>query len=194
LTIGTFDVLGNLNAIIGLGETQDLVHILSAPRVVTLSNETADIQQSILVPQPSQVAAGATTTTSTLPVIGVAYHAIKLELKVTPQITAESDVILDVDLSREFVATGSATASSNIESRQAHTKVLVKNGQTAVIGGVYQNDSLVTEAGLPWLKDIPLFGYLFKSVDKSKTKNELLLFLTPRILNAEKGLIKEEAL
>jgi type IV pilus assembly protein PilQ len=69
-----------------------------------------------------------------------------------------------------------------VNTRAAKTKVMVKNGQTAVIGGIYQSDSQIGESKVPWLADIPLFGWLFKSRNTKNQKNELLIFLTPRIL------------
>lgn len=194
ISIGTFDVLGNINAAIGLGESQDLVHILSSPRIVTLNNVEASIKQSINIPIPQQVVAATGSPSTISPVVGYGSKSVALTLKVTPQITAESDVIMAVDLAREFVPSGLPSATSNTENREAHTTVLVKNGQTAVIGGVYQNDAIYSEQGMPLLKDIPVLGYLFKGTNKTKTKNELLLFLTPRILNAEKSMMKEETL
>jgi type IV pilus assembly protein PilQ len=120
------------------------------------------------------------------------FRDIVLSLKVTPQITAEGSVIMDIDVKREFpgpVIDG--TSDSAINTRQAKTKVLVSNGQTAVIGGIYQSDEGNSESGIPVLKDIPVFGWLFKGKSQTRTKNELLVFLTPRILNAkEQGVVE----
>jgi type IV pilus assembly protein PilQ len=69
-----------------------------------------------------------------------------------------------------------------VNSRSAKTKVLVKNGQTAVIGGIYQSDQSLSEAKVPWVGDIPILGWLFKNHSQDNQKNELLIFLTPRIL------------
>ena len=198
LSIGTFDLFGNLNASIGLAENQDLVRILSAPKVVTLNNEKATINQSVAIPQPQLAQTTGTgsggSSGTTAPIVGIQYKSAKLELNVTPQITAESDIILDMDITREFFPTAAQNTQPQLESRYAKTKVLVHNGQTAVVGGIYQSDATNSEGGLPWIKDIPVFGYLFKSVQKQKNKNELLVFLTPRILNAEKAFQKEESL
>ena len=105
----------------------------------------------------------------------------------TPQITAEGSVILDVNVERQFAGAivEDRTLARPINSREAKTKVLVPNGQTAVIGGIYQNDETFTEKGVPFLKEIPVLGWLFKSNQQDRNKNELLIFLTPRILNPE---------
>ena len=194
LSIGTFDGLGNLNALIGLQEEQDTVKILSAPRITTMNNVRAVIEQTVNVPVPTLAPTQTGQAATNAPLVGVNRIPIGLKLEVTPQITAESDVIMKVMLSREFVASGAPSALANSERRMAETTVLVKNGQTSVIGGVYQNDSIMSESGVPLLKDIPVLGYLFKGTDKTKIKNELLLFLTPRILNAEKHFSKEDTL
>ena len=96
-------------------------------------------------------------------------------------------MILEVDVNRQFAGAvqEDETQARPINTRAAKTKVLVPNGQTAVIGGIYQNDETFTERGVPWLKEIPVLGWLFKSNQSDRNKNELLIFLTPRILNPE---------
>jgi type IV pilus assembly protein PilQ len=186
LRLGTLDILGDLTAALSLYEKNSLVRIVSSPRIVTMNNEAASIVQStnIPIPQIQQTNNGPTTSYT--------YRPIELRLEVTPQITADNDVIMALTIKREFAA--SIDKTPDINSREAKTKVLVHNGQTAVIGGIYQSDQTDQAAGVPWLKDVPVLGWLFKSTSKSSTKNELLLFLTPRILNAEQGTPKEGTL
>jgi len=107
-----------------------------------------------------------------------------LKLDVTPQVTTDGSVIMKLGVSRQFqgAIVDQAAGSFAVNSREANTKVLVKNGQTAVVGGIYQSDATEGEQGVPGLKDMPLFGWMFKAKDTTKRKSELLIFLTPRIL------------
>jgi type IV pilus assembly protein PilQ len=108
-----------------------------------------------------------------------------MNLDVTPQVANNGNVILDVNVQREFLGAivDEATGAAPVHNREAKTKVMVKNGQTAVIGGIYQNDASNNESGVPFLKDIPIIGFFFRSDNYRKDKTELLLFLTPRILS-----------
>ncbi len=187
ITFGTLDVFGDLSANLRLFESEDLVNIISSPRVVVLNNEQANIVQSQNIPlQSTTVAASGPPVTSTT------YQPIEMKLDVTPQVTSESDIILQLSIKREFA--GSTGNPPDINKREAKTKVLVRNGQTAVVGGVYQSDTTESEGGVPWLRKIPLVGWLFKQKSTNQDKSEMLVFLTPRILNAETALQKENTL
>ncbi len=190
LTWGTFDALGSLSAQLQLFESEQQVRVVSSPRIVTVNNETANISQTVNIPVQAitQSLGQPATTTFT-------FQPIELALKVTPQITAESDVLMQIDLKREFqVGVAVGAVPPNINKRQAQTKVMVRNGQTAVIGGIYQSDSNSDEQGVPLLRSIPVVGWLFKNKARQEQKNELLLFLTPRILNSEQTVKAGEAL
>lgn len=186
LNVGTLDVLGSLNAQLALNEYEDKVKVISSPRIITLSNEAANIEQTTQEPLVS---------TTALPTGGsgtsITYKDLKLKLDVTPQITADASVIMKVIVLRE--SKGATTKSSSgeemfpVNTKRAETRVLVKNGQTAVIGGVYQSDASESQIGVPYLKDIPFFGTLFKGKVTDKGKSELLIFLTPRILGQLDG-------
>ncbi len=182
-TWGTFDALGSLSAQLQLFESEQQVRVVSSPRVVTVNNETASISQTVNIPvQTTTATIGQPATTS------FTFQPIELSLKVTPQVTAESDVLMQIDLKREFqVGAAVGNVPPNINRRQAQTKVMVRNGQTAVIGGIYQADSTIDEAGVPLLRHLPVLGWLFKNRARIEQKNELLLFLTPRILNSEQA-------
>ncbi len=180
LTIGTLDILGDLSATLSLFEIENKVKVLSSPRIVTMNNEAAAISQTTSQPQATITTTGNTTQKSYTPV------PVTLSLNVTPQVTNDASIIMKVSVNREF--TGSpvdpAEATSTPKfSRKADTKVIVKNGQTTVIGGIYQNDTSEGVSGISGLKDIPILGYLFKGQSSRKEKNELLIFLTPRIVS-----------
>ena len=186
--IGQFDLLGDITASLGLLEQQNQVKIVSSPRVVTLNNETATILQGQNIPLTS------TTISNGVPVTSTTYQPIEMKLDVLPQVTSENDVLLQLKIKREFTGTRQVGVAPDINRREAQTKVLVRNGQTAVVGGIYQADQTQGETGIPWLKEVPVLGWLFKSRSTSNTKNELLVFLTPRILNSDTSMQKENNL
>lgn len=178
LNMGTFDLFGNLNMALQLQEQDDKVKILSSPRVVTMSNLEAKISQETQITvgnKVTQVVAGGDPTIEPIRV------NIPLTLTVTPQITNDNAVMMKVDIERSF-AQAVADSEPNINKRSASTNILVRNGETAVIGGIYQNDDSVGERKIPFLGNLPVVGWLFKSQTKINSKNELMIFLTPRIL------------
>lgn len=176
--MGTLDILGDLTATLGLFEKQNLVKVLSAPRIMTLHNEPAEINQTTEIPliQENQTASGTTRS--------VTFKPVKLRLSVVPQITNDAAVIMAVDVNRDFLGgvENQETGARAVNSRAAKTKVMVKNGQTAVIGGIFQSDTQSGETKVPWVGDIPILGWLFKNRANDAIKNELLIFLTPRIV------------
>jgi type IV pilus assembly protein PilQ len=180
IRLGTFDILGDLDATLGLAETQNVAKVLSAPRITTLNSQEATVSQSttLQIQKQTQGAAGNTVSYEQLDV--------PLELKVTPQVSANGDVLLKLNITRSFPGSAGVNgAPPQIEKRTVATNVMVHNGQTAVVGGVYQSDSSESDSGVPLLKNIPVFGWLFKSTNKLSNKNELLVFLTPRIINSD---------
>ncbi len=176
--LGTLDIFGSISATLSLAEIENKIRILSSPRIVTLSNEKATITQTIQRPYTT------TTVTPGAPAIStVTFKNLELLLDVTPQITSDASVIMSIKVKRDLVGE-SVNGNASIESREANTKVMVKNGQTSVIGGVYQNDSSNEVSGVPWLKDIPVLGSLFRFSDTKSRRTELMIFLTPRIVSA----------
>lgn len=177
-SLGTFDILGDLNATLTLFEQEGKVRVLSSPRIVTMHNEKATIEQVVQLPvRQTQVTNGISTTS-------VSFKDTKLALEVTPQLTNDGAVMMKLDMLREFAGEVASNADGvpSINSRKASTRVMVKNGQTAVIGGIYQNDARNTDTRVPGLGKLPFIGWLFRSKNKSEQRNELLMFLTPRIL------------
>lgn len=170
-----------ISAELQMMENESLAKVLSAPRIVTLNNATATIDQTEQIPlETSTTVNGQTTSTIT-------YRPIKLSLSVTPQITAEGGVIMKLDLVREFSINVPDAPAPPIFSRTASSTVLVQSGDTTVVGGIYQTDKSDANKGLPILRKIPLLGGLFGQTEILDKKNELLIFVTPRILNKEKA-------
>lgn len=180
LSIGTLDIFGDLNAALTLAERDSLAKVISSPRISAMNREKSTIKQeseNVTIIGTRSEQSGATTKTEKR-------TPFSLELSVTPQITADGGVIMDLDVRREFLGPllDPETGARAINKRSAKTKVMVRNGQTTVIGGIYTSDELEASNGVPGLKNIPIIGWLFKSRSFSRTKNELLIFLTPRIL------------
>lgn len=176
--LGTFDILGDLNATLNLFEQEGKVRVLSSPRIVTMHNEKANIEQVLQIPvRQTQISNGSTITS-------VSFKDTKLALEVTPQLTNDGAVMMKIDMLREFAGevASNQDGAPSINSRKASTRVMVKNGQTAVIGGIYQNDARNTDTLVPGLGRLPVIGWLFRSKNQSEQRNELLMFLTPRIL------------
>ena len=182
LNVGTLDFFGDFSARLGLLESDNILKVISSPRIITINGEKAEIGQIGQNVTISTTTDSAGNTTS-----GVQRDEVEMKLIVTPQITSDGQVIMDVEVKRQFVGPqlDATTRAREIKTRGAKTKVLVKNGQTAVIGGIYQSDELSGETGVPYLRNVPVLGWLFKSKTVDKVKNELILFLTPRIINSQ---------
>lgn len=146
--------------------------IVSSPRVVTGNQERALIEQGTELPYQESTSSGATS---------VAFKKANLKLEVTPQITPDGNVIMEVDINKD--APGANTSAGfAIDTKHIQTKVLIENGGTVVIGGIYTQDERNDVDKVPFLGDIPAVGNLFRKSVKRDNKTELLIFLTPRIL------------
>ena len=151
--------------------------IKSTPRVITANQREAIIEQGVEIPYQESASSGATTTQ---------FKKAVLSLKVTPQITPDDRVILDLTVTKDSVgqlvpsATGGFVPS--IDTRNIQTQVLVKDGQTVVLGGIMETERRESVKKVPGLGDVPVLGYLFKSKGKINNRDELLIFVTPKIL------------
>lgn len=159
----------NLSALESAGKGK----IISSPKVLALDNKEATIKQGTSIPYESTSAAGTTTT----------WVDAVLELTVTPHITPDNSVIMKIKASKNAPNTTVRSASGvpSIDKKEANTEILVKDGETVVIGGIYQVEKTDSEKGVPWLSKIPVLGWLFKKESIVDTKKELLIFLTPKI-------------
>ena len=182
-TWGSLDVLGSLTARLAIGEREDRVRVLSSPRIAVLSNAKATISQTagFLVPKTVVSANGVTTTSNDVVPVGVT-------LDVTPLVSNEGTVSLTLNIIRSFVARVDAKAP---DERKASTQVIVKSGQTAVIGGIFESTTAIGKSGVPGFRDIPILGTLFQAESESKSKNELVIFVTPTILKPIVGIEKK---
>ncbi len=153
--------------------------IISSPRVVTADQVKALIEQGTELPYQTATSSGATS---------IAFRKANLKLEVTPQITPEGNIILSVDINKDSVGI-LTTAGYAIDTKHVQTQVLVDNGGTVVIGGIYQQFDRDQETKVPLLGDIPVLGYLFKNKGRQSDRTELLIFLTPRVI-AEKTALR----
>jgi len=146
--------------------------IISSPRVITADQVEATIEQGTEIPYQQATSSGATA---------VQFKKATLSLKVKPQITPDDNVIMSLNVHKDSV--GQQTISGpSIDTKQVTTEVLVENGGTVVIGGIYTQDERTTVTKVPVLGDLPYLGFLFKTTIKFDNRNELLIFVTPRIL------------
>jgi type IV pilus assembly protein PilQ len=151
--------------------------VISSPRVVTADQAKALIEQGTELPYQVATSSGATS---------IAFRKANLSLSVTPQITPEGNVILDLDINKDTV--GQATAAGfAIDTKHIKTEVLVENGGTVVIGGIFTLDETETETRVPLLGELPVVGNLFKSRAKTSTKREMLVFITPKMISDRAG-------
>jgi len=146
--------------------------VVSRPRVVTTDQTKALIEQGTELPYQNASASGATSIT---------FRKANLKLEVTPQITPDGSVVLEVDVNRDSV--GQVTpAGFAINTKHVKTQVRVEDGGTVVLGGIFEETDRNNEAKVPGLGDVPGLGWLFKNRDQAQRKSELLIFLTPRVM------------
>ncbi len=162
-----------LNLEISALEADGKGKIVSSPRVITADQVKALIEQGTELPYQTATSSGATA---------LQFRKANLKLEVTPQITPEGNVILDVDVTKDSVGR-STSAGFAIDTKHVKTQVLVENGGTVVIGGIFEQADRDEVVKVPFLGDIPYLGNLFKTRSKSSDKTELLIFLTPKVLS-----------
>jgi type IV pilus assembly protein PilQ len=146
--------------------------IISSPRVVTEDNVAAVIEQGVELPYQQATSSGATSVT---------FKKANLRLEVTPQVTPDGNVVLDVDVAKDSKGENTA-AGFAINTQHVKTKVMVENGGTVVLGGIYQQSENTDDSKVPLFGDLPVVGHLFKSTSRSTSKTELLVFITPKIV------------
>ena len=180
LSFGSIDNTLNLALRLSAAESTGLVRIVSSPRILTLDNREARINQGTLIPFAQVSALGVQTT----------FQEAKLQLLVRPHVTADGTVSMHVKVTRDepdFNQT-SPRGDPTILKREAETDLLVMDGHTAVIGGIYTRNTGRNVDQVPFFGDIPIIGILFQRRRASDSRNELVIFLTPRIVNRDTSL------
>ncbi len=173
ITFGTIGSNVQLAMRLNAAATAGLVKIISTPKVATLNHKTAKITQGQQIPY----------TSATTDKIETKFVEAALSLEVTPHINANGTIVLKIDAKNDAPDRQTATGTPPINKKQATTEMLLRDGETTVIGGIYVDRDTEGADGVPWLMDIPFIGHLFKSTNTEKSKSELLIFITPRILN-----------
>lgn len=161
--------LFTLDAALQLGETKNLVKTISSPRILTLNNNRAEIQQGTKLATAAESESGGTTTE---------YEEAVLKISVLPQITPDNKLILDLEISDD----SPKSDGRDIDTKQAKTKMMVSDRETIVIGGVLKTTDTTGVNKIPGLGDVPGLGWLFKNTFDTKSKAELLIFIQPRIM------------
>ena len=162
-----------LNLEISALEADGRGKIVSSPRVLTADQVEAVIEQGTEIPYQAATSSGATS---------VSFRKANLSLKVKPQITPDGNVIMTLDVNKD--APGATTPSGvQISTKHVKTEVLVENGGTVVIGGIYEQTERTDQTKVPFFGDLPYVGFLFKNKSQTQEKTELLVFITPKIVN-----------
>ncbi|PYR28642.1 MAG: type IV pilus secretin PilQ, partial [Acidobacteria bacterium] len=175
LALGAINGAFNLDVALTAAESTGNVHIISSPRVSTTNNNEAEITQGTQI--PIQTIANNTIT--------VTFKDAALTLKVTPQITSSNTVIMKISLENAVADFSKAVNGiPPINTQRAITQVLVSDGQTTVIGGIYASNQAVKNDSTPGIRRIPLIKWLFKRDDIADSSSELLIFITPRIIKS----------
>jgi type IV pilus assembly protein PilQ len=171
----------NLNLRLSAAETNGTIKTISSPRVVTVDNIDASISQGISIPYSQTSAAGVSTT----------FIEARLELRVTPHVTQEGSIQMKINATNNQPnpqLTG-ANGQPSISRREAKTEVLVRDAETTVIGGIYTRQNSESWNEVPVLSKIPILGWLFKKKSVSDARTELLIFITPRIVNRSQSVV-----
>jgi type IV pilus assembly protein PilQ len=186
LLLGSLDGTANLDAEITALEKAGKGKVISRPKVITLNNAEAQIQslEILRVRLPSSGTVINTAPDGVAESQNVATQAIDtgIVLKVTPQVSADGYVLLQIFVKSSVPSSQSTDDIPNEISRQATSQVLVRDGETVVIGGVYRQRAITAETGVPWLRSVPVLGWLFKRTSRDDVRQELLVFITPKVV------------
>jgi len=158
-------------------QAETRAEVISSPRVITANQKEATIEQGTEIPYQQSASSGATT---------ISFKKAVLSLKVTPQITPDNRIILDLDVKKDTIGTITVLSGGvnvpSIDTKEIVTQVLMNDGQTVVLGGVLETQHRDDQTKVPYLGDIPILGNLFKTSTKRNNKDELLIFVTPKIV------------
>ncbi|HEY5703778.1 MAG TPA: type IV pilus secretin PilQ [Gammaproteobacteria bacterium] len=167
--IGSYLLQLELSAALAEGRGEDI----ASPKVITANQREAVIKSGVEIPYQEATSSGATS---------VSFKEAVLQLSVTPQITPDDRVMLDLTVNQDTRGSPDVLGVPPINTREVSTQVLVDNGETVVLGGVYEQTSDYTSDRVPFFGDLPYIGFLFKRTIEDRTKSELLIFVTPKIL------------
>jgi len=187
--------LTDLNVTLTAAENEGLVKVISRPSVATLNNVESTIQAlrilRIALPSSTNIASGSGAAAGTA--VATEQVPTGITLTVTPQVSSDGFILMKIGVKSSSVAP-TASPSSGVGSsgvipfdeisRQAIANVLVRDGETIVVGGILKDTNSTNESGIPWIKEVPVFGWLFKTISWQKQFEEMMVFITPRIASA----------
>ena len=171
---GSLSGIASVSLRLSMAESKGYVKIISSPKIITLHKQSASISQGVQIPFSSASAAGT----------NVQFVSANLSLSVTPQVTSDGSVFLKMNVTNnapDFSKAG--TSGPSISTKSATTNMLIKDGETMVIGGIYSRRTGGAQARVPFLSSIPILGALFRNYQFNDDRAELLVFVTPRIIN-----------
>ena len=182
----------NLASALEAAEKEGNIRIISRPSVVTLNNVASTIRSErilrISLPSSTNIATG-TGSSAAGAAVATEKVPVGIILTVTPQVSSDGFVLLNINVKSSSIASNATASTGGVIpfdelNREAVANVLVKDGETIVLGGILKDTSSTTESGIPYLKDIPILGWLFKNVKWQKDFEELMVFITPRVTSA----------
>ncbi|MDZ7685173.1 MAG: hypothetical protein U5O39_09415 [Gammaproteobacteria bacterium] len=154
-------------------ETEGKSEVISRPRVITADKQPAHIEQGAQVPFEQATSSGATSVT---------FASATLALDVTPQITPDDRVLLELSVTNDSIGGAASNGQPIINTNRVETNVLVSNGETLVLGGIFQINKSSNSSRTPFLGDLPMVGNLFRRNSENNQKSEILIFITPRLI------------
>jgi len=172
LRVGLVDGADTLDLTLSAFQNDGLTETVSQPKLITADGQTARIEAGVEIPYLEASSSGAAT---------VSFKDAVLSLEVTPQITPDDRIIMDLKVNKDSVGEIFFNIPS-IDTREIQTQVLVENGETIVLGGIYEREMVENVSKTPFLGDIPVLGALFKRTTKTDEKSELLIFVTPKLI------------
>lgn len=175
-TIGILNRYASINATLQALESLAKAKSIASPKIIVLNNQTATISKGETLYLPGVAGVGATAAPQAI--------TAQISLQITPHIMANGNVKLVINSSNNSIAPPVQGAQATLNTESVNSTIIIKNGQTVVIGGVYQMSKTVSNSGIPGLMSIPLLGWLFKSQTINYSKDELLIFITPRIIKS----------
>ncbi|MBL6975527.1 MAG: type IV pilus secretin PilQ [Deltaproteobacteria bacterium] len=180
IELGSIGGAANLSLRLSAAEEEGTVKIISSPRISTLDNTKATISQGVAIPISVVSAAGVNTQ----------FFSADLKLDVTPHVTRDGHISLKLDITKNEPDFGNVAANGNptIQKKEAHTELLIRDGDTTVIGGIYTRSKGKSFKKIPFFGDIPILGWFFKSKTRTDDRSELLIFITPKVVNREVAL------
>jgi type IV pilus assembly protein PilQ len=177
--IGSAGALGKLNTMLSMAENQNQINVVSNPKVTVQNSKEAIIVQGKKVPYYTAKEDQNGNLKSM-----VEYVSAALQLKVTPFAASDGSILLNLNIEKNVPAPTAPGLPPELDVKSSITEVLVNNGETLVLGGIYEDRSENNVTGVPVLKDIPLLGWLFRGKSRLEGKRELLIFVTPKIIDS----------